>query len=71
VIDPAGRTTVELPADRAASSVASVRWMQSRTLYEMTGNLPPLIAVAIAGFFALRKAPAPDRRKQRKQRKQP
>jgi len=55
VFDPAGRTVAELPPNRLASTVATVRWLRSNTLYEDLGNAPSYGIVAAAALLGLRK----------------
>jgi apolipoprotein N-acyltransferase len=55
VIDPARRTIAELPPGRSASTVTTVRWMRSHTVYEALGSAPAFVIAATAALMTVRK----------------
>jgi apolipoprotein N-acyltransferase len=58
VFDPAGRTVIELPPRTRASTVATVHWMRSRTLFESLGSAPAYLIAAAMVLMLLRRMPA-------------
>lgn len=52
-VDPTGKVTGETPLLEEATSVATLRWMRSRTVYERLGDAPWWCAAALSLAMAL------------------
>ena len=57
VVDPVGRTVRELPPRILASTVSTVRWLHTATLYDAIGDAPWYVVAILTGWFVLRNRP--------------